>query len=367
MRRDPLSICTREPNTGASQITDPDGLLTVLKACLRTPNQHLTTATISAIPPLLPLLISRPGLAASQSTSPHASTSSVGSTLIDVSMLRQVLNAFLPAGGILDRLGDSRDRARERAREALVLLGGYAFRCAGPSSSVRGGRDGKGPETPLMIFERHFRELGLTSKVWRVREQAILVLAQIRRAHHMFPLRPYLPPLVDLLEDADSNVRQQAQASVVELFTGPGVTDAARADLKKEMTKKGVRKGTVEGITSRLLAASGSGTPATMSDAGSENGDAPGAYIPPSMSLTNKTPGPGRSMSRSVSSQSVDKFARPASRSALISPLPDAAASGSSDVKPVYVSPQLCAGYVEFTPLNRSRQAEIWRTSLRPC
>ncbi|GJE84641.1 clasp N terminal-domain-containing protein [Phanerochaete sordida] len=320
------------------EITDPDGLLTVLKACLRTPNQHLTTATISAIPPLIPLLVGRPGLAASQSTSPHASTSSVGSTLIDVPMLRQVLNAFLPAGGILDRLGDSRDRARERARESLVLLGGYAFRCAGPGSSVRSTRDGKGPETPMMIFERHVKELALTSKVWRVREQAIVTLAQIRRAHHQFPLRPYLPALVDLLEDADSNVRTTAQASVVELFTGPGVTDGARADLKKEMAKKGVRKGTVESITARLLAAGGAATPPATSEAGSENGDAGGAYIPPSMSLTNKTPGPGRSMSRSVSAQNVDKLARPASRSALVSPLPDAAVGGVVDVKAVYVA-----------------------------
>ncbi|EKM59683.1 uncharacterized protein PHACADRAFT_170270 [Phanerochaete carnosa HHB-10118-sp] len=342
VRRNTLVTCAREPNPGASQIPNPDDLLTVLKACLRTPNQHLTTATISAIPPLLPLLISRPGLAASQSTSPHASTSSVGSTLIDVPMLRQVLNALLPAGGALDRLGDSRDRARERARESLVLLGGYAFRCAGPGSSVRTARDGKGgPETPLAIFERHFKELGLTSKVWRVREQAILALAQLRRAHHHFPLRPYLPALVDLLEDADSNVRQQAQASVVELFTGPGVTDAARADLKKEMAKKGVRKGTVENVTARLLAAGGGGggggarTPPLASEAGSENGDAPGAHVPPS---TNKTPGPGRSMSRSVSTQSMDKFARPASRSALVSPVPDATAGGGSEAKAVYIA-----------------------------
>lgn len=54
-----------------------------------------------------------------------------------------------------------------------------------------------------------------------------------------FPLRPYLPLLVELLEDSDSNVREVARQSVVELFTGPTVTDAARADLKKEMAKKG--------------------------------------------------------------------------------------------------------------------------------
>ena len=68
--------------------------------------------------------------------------------------------------------------------------------------------------------------------------QAILTLVHIRRVHHLFPLRPYLPHLVDALEDTDSTVRECARQSVVELFTGPGVTDTARADLKKEMAKK---------------------------------------------------------------------------------------------------------------------------------
>ena len=310
----------------------------MLKSCLRTPNQHLTTATISAIPPLLPLLISRPGLGASQSTiSPHASTSSTTSSALDVPILRQVLNAFLPQGGIFDRLNDSRDRAREKAREALVLLGGYAFRSSGGASTAKG-REVKGPETPLAIFERHFKEHGLGSRMWRVREGALLALCELRRAHHLFPLRPFLPPLVDALEDSDSNVRTQALAAVVALFTGPAVTDAARADLKKEMAKKNVRKTIVESVTARLLAASGAGPPA---ESGSENGDG-AAYVPPSMSLTNKTPGPhtmGRSVSRSVSGTNVERLSRPASRTALVSPVPaDPATSGGADVKAVYVS-----------------------------
>ena len=65
-----------------------------------------------------------------------------------------------------------------------------------------------------------------------------MTLVHIRRHHHLFPLRPYLPQLVDALEDTDSNVRDCARQSIVELFTGPGVTDAARADLKKELTKR---------------------------------------------------------------------------------------------------------------------------------
>jgi CLIP-associating protein 1/2 len=37
------------------------------------------------------------------------------------------------------------------------------------------------------------------------------------------------------------------------MFTAPTVTDGARADLKKEMTKKGVRKGIVDGVLGQLL------------------------------------------------------------------------------------------------------------------
>lgn len=82
--------------------------------------------------------------------------------------LRQVLAAFLPTGGILDRLGDNREKAREKARETLVILGGLAFRAGGTSSMSS---KAKGTETPLMTFEKYLREGGLGSKVWRVREQ----------------------------------------------------------------------------------------------------------------------------------------------------------------------------------------------------
>ena len=60
----------------------------------------------------------------------------------------------------------------------------------------------------------------------------------MRRQNTTLPLKPFLPQLVELLEDTDGTVRECARQSVVELFTGSTVTDAARADLKKEMAKK---------------------------------------------------------------------------------------------------------------------------------
>ncbi|KAI0637821.1 clasp N terminal-domain-containing protein [Trametes polyzona] len=329
-----------------SEIPEPDALVQALKACLRTPNQHLTTATLSALPPLIPLLVTRPPAQIplpSSSTSPAASTSSATSSPIDSHAMRQVLTQLMPAGGgVLDRLGDARERSRDKARETLVVLGGFAFRCGGSggSSTMRSSRDGKGPETPLQLFERFLREGGLTSKVWRVREQSILVLVHIRRTHHMFPLRPYLPYLVDALEDTDGAVRECARQSVVELFTGPGVTDAARTDLKKELAKKNVRKTIVDSVLTKVLSGgTGPSTPGSRSDAGSENGDGAAA--------SKERPGAAASsgassvpVSRTVSQGNVREMSRPASRAAAMTPSSEVApaAGGGTDVKPVYIA-----------------------------
>ncbi|KAL6299119.1 clasp N terminal-domain-containing protein [Sparassis latifolia] len=357
---DALTKLQAEFEAGA-EIPDPDALIATLKTCLRTPNQHLTTATLAALPPLLPLLVAHfptaPGTGASTPTSPAASTSSAHPAPVDAYTLRQVLLAFLPAGGVVDRLGDARERARDKARETLVLLGGMAFRLSGGSSVHGRQKDGR-PETPLALFEKHLRENGLASKVWRVREQAILTLVHIRRAHHLFPIRPYLPALVEALEDTDGNVRECARQSVVELFTGPGVTDAARADLKREMAKKGVRKAIVDGVLAKLLVGGGgTSSPGTLSEAGSENGDAAAGreYVPPSIALMNRRPTAGAftgsssgsgAPTRTVSQGTAREPPRPASRAATVqSPVPIEGPSapggtpaGGSEVRPVYIA-----------------------------
>ena len=103
-------------------------------------------------------------------TPTSASTSSADSSSIDSYTLRQALIAFLPTGGIIDRLGDARERSREKARESLVLLGGLAFR-AGGGSTLAASKSGKTQETALQMFERLLKEIGLASKAWRIREQ----------------------------------------------------------------------------------------------------------------------------------------------------------------------------------------------------
>lgn len=98
--------------------------------------------------------------------------------------------------------------------------------------------------------------------------QTILALVAIRRGNPAFPIRPYLPQLVDCLEDSDGAVRDCARASIVALFSGPQVTDAARADLKNEMTKKRVRKAIVSDLLGKLLSGSAFSTaPSSTSEA----------------------------------------------------------------------------------------------------
>ncbi|KIY67338.1 hypothetical protein CYLTODRAFT_490690 [Cylindrobasidium torrendii FP15055 ss-10] len=310
------------------EITDLDGLINAFKTCIRTSNLHLSAATLSALQPAIPLIVARHTQAPHGRSIPSpslSSSTSSSSSFIDASLLRQCVNAFLPTGGLIERLGD-KEKIQLKARESLVLLGGYAYRSGGASSMMStGSHKGRGPETPLAIFERFLRENGFGSKVWKVREQSILTLVHIRKTHHTFPLRPYLSLLVECLEDTDAHVRDCARISVVELFTGPAVTDAARADLKKELTKKGVRKTIVDGVLSKLLGA-GSGP---QSRDGSEAGDVgpsePKQYIPPSMRLQNRqvssssTPTAGPARARTASATSIP---RPASRAAAAMPAP---------------------------------------------
>ncbi|KAI9466759.1 clasp N terminal-domain-containing protein [Lactarius psammicola] len=365
---DSVTKLQTEFENGAA-IPDTDAVIQTFKACLRISHQHLQAATLHALPPLLPLLLS--GVPARPATTPtSASTSSTGSSSIDSYALRQALIAFLPTGGIIDRLGDARERSREKARECLVILGGLAFR-AGGGSTLAASKSGKTQETALQMFERLLKEIGLTSKAWRIREQSILTLVDVRRAHHLFPIRPYLPILVGTLEDSDSTVRETAKTSVVILFTGPGVSDAARADLKRELAKKGVRKTIVDTVLAKVLGSDNTGTAAGE---GIEAADVPQSqvtakkeYIPPSLALqAQKAAGGSDSLvsgpstvSRMISHASVKESSRPASRTAMASP-PPSSGDTTANVQAVYVasSKDLDAEFTEMLKSFEGKETE---------
>ena len=170
-------------------------------------------------------------------------------------------------------------------------------------------------------------------------------MCQLRRQNTSLPLKPFLPPLVDLLEDTDGTVRECARQSVVELFTWPTVTDAARADLKKEMAKKNVRKTITDSVLAKLMAGgtrpgSSMGSPG-QSETGSEFGEsqAKKEYIPPSMKLLGRQPSAMQGnpvLSRTVSSSASlgDSSSRPGSRLGMEVPITP---SSENEVGEVYV------------------------------
>ena len=145
----------------------------------------------------------------------------------------------------------------------------------------------------------------------------------------------------------------------MELFTGPGVTDAARADLKKEMTKKGVRKATMDSVLGQVLSASNSSLTSTTTNELSQSGGKK-EYVPPSLALLGKTPstlsnGSGPSVTARVWTTSRGNTgpkvpSRPPSRAGVASPTPTEASGGAgtsstvtggtslADIRNVYVS-----------------------------
>lgn len=84
--------------------------------------------------------------------------------------------------------------------------------------------------------------------------QCLLYLVDLRTQYPSLPLRAYTLPLLNLLEDSDGSIRDQAKDAVVRLFADPAVSDGARTQLKTQLSapKNGVRKTTVDAILSRL-------------------------------------------------------------------------------------------------------------------
>ena len=61
-----------------------------------------------------------------------------------------------------------------------------------------------------------------------------------------------LSPLVDLLSDADGPVREASRSTLLALF-GPA-SGGAKADLKRELEKKGTRKQTADALLASVFA-----------------------------------------------------------------------------------------------------------------
>lgn len=149
--------------------------------------------------------------------------------------------------------------------------------------------------------------------------QTIATLVHLRRAHPSFPIRPYLSQLVEALEDSDGTVRDCARTSVIEIFTAPGVTDAARADLKKEMTKKNVRKTIVDAVLGKLMAVGSAavtdlGSPPLSTTSDSDSTKPPALSALKRSTTLSTTSSSSAITARVVASTSTPTSERPASQ-----------------------------------------------------
>lgn len=218
----------------AGYVVEADAVTSAVKVALKHSNQSLSTASLTFIPTYASMIYTGDG-----SESHHALNHNVRNLINSITLL------------VNEKLGDQKERIREAARTALIELGNAAYSIS--SGNTMTSSKGKETETPLGIFERAIREGGLTAKMARVREQSVLLLPILRENCERYPVKPLLGVVVELLSDADATVREGARSTVVALFSG--ATGAAKADLKKEMERKQVRKQTMDGILREVLGA----------------------------------------------------------------------------------------------------------------
>jgi CLIP-associating protein 1/2 len=134
-----------------------ESLVALIKAALKSPNAHLSSAALACLAPLYSLLVST-------RTTGTAVDSSIGSPTVS-SSLKNALTLLAP-GGVIDRTGDRQERVRDSAGRAFLVAARAAV-AASPQLP---------PDSPWYIVERHIKEHGLANKGARVREQVCLEL-----------------------------------------------------------------------------------------------------------------------------------------------------------------------------------------------
>jgi CLIP-associating protein 1/2 len=199
--------------------------------------------------------------------------------------LRLPLNQFLPP--LLDRLNDPKERIHTLAASNVLILGKKAYEA---DSGIIAGMKGKEKENLVGFWERSLRDV-LVGKGWRGKVEGMKVLLRMREedVDGKFGLRPWIAPLVDLLEDGDGGVRDQAREvssleracrnqadhgaqTVIALLSPPSTPAAAKSELKKLLLTKNVRKTIADGILTRVLGGStGASTPAIEVPANGES------------------------------------------------------------------------------------------------
>ena len=96
---------------------------------------------------------------------------------------------------LLERLGDPKDRMRNRASQSFL-----DFHAVAPAD-----------------VEQFVRDNVLTSRSARAKESGMNWIMSARKERNI-AFKAFVPRLVDCLEDSDGNVRQAGQATIIQLF-----------------------------------------------------------------------------------------------------------------------------------------------------
>jgi CLIP-associating protein 1/2 len=121
---------------------------------------------------------------------------------------------------LLDKIHDSKEKIHTPAENCMIILGGICYAAdveqsglseSASTPSASGSHKGKDKETLSQTFESKLKE-AFGGKGARPKLAAMNVLLGIRDQHRNMGLRPYLPLLVDALQDGDGTVREVARS-----------------------------------------------------------------------------------------------------------------------------------------------------------
>lgn len=161
---------------------------------------------------------------------------------------------------LIEKLADAKERVHRPAEDCLIALFQSIFRPSNAlstsSTASSSGPKGKEKEDAPQIAERLLRD-ALTGRSSRTKLGAMKVAVGVKvgagGGHSNMPLKPFLPLLVDNLEDADGAVREYAKESIVAILGVPGVPLAARSEFRKLCEVRSIKTNVVDGILAQLV------------------------------------------------------------------------------------------------------------------
>ncbi len=117
--------------------------------------------------------------------------------------------------GLIEKMHEAKEKVHVPAEQNLVILGTLCYKAddhhAHADSATSSSHKGKERETLGQVFETKLKE-AMAAKGPRSKLGALKILLGIRDSHAGLSLRPYMPLLVELLQDSDGTVREVARS-----------------------------------------------------------------------------------------------------------------------------------------------------------